>query len=125
MIYDGLTVTTTGTPMAADYPDATGAFTLDAGATIRNDLRQPLYFEAADVTPTSVVSVKRFRLVPGATNTLPSPQGVWLVAWMSRLRVEWAIGWCLTGQLALWGLAGWGAGDIAGRLWNRYARRGR
>ncbi len=124
MNYDGLDFTTTGTIMPADMGSVTGAVTIDAGATVKNGLRQTVYCAALDVTPTTVVAVKRFRLVPGAANTLPTPQGVWLVAWDTTMRLEWAIGWCLTGQLALWGLAGWGAGDIAGRLWNRYARRG-
>ncbi|MHB1670176.1 hypothetical protein [Thiomonas sp.] len=118
MTYDGLDVTTIGTLMPADHPDATGAFTLDAGGTIRNTLRQTVYVEAADVTPETIVSVKRFRLVPGATASLPAPQGVWLVAWVTQLRVEWTIGWLFGGTVLLWGLAGWGAGDIVGRVWD-------
>jgi hypothetical protein len=122
VIYDGLNVSTAGSVMSADVGGATGAFTVDGGCTVRNTLRQTVYVEACDVTPDSVGAVQRARLVPGGTLTLPAPQGVWLVIFYTQLRVEWAIGWAATGTILMYGLAGWGAGDIAGRIWA--ARRG-
>lgn len=122
MTFDGVDVTTGGTIMPVDHAGASGAFTVDQAATLRNTLRETVYLEAADVTPDTVVAIRRVRLVPGATLALPAPQGVWLVAWDTQLRLEWAIGWAATGTILLYGLAGWGAGDIAGRL--IYSRRG-
>lgn len=120
MNYDGLDFTTGGTVLPTDMPHVTGAVTVDAGMTIRNDLRRPIFAVAADVTPTDVVAIKRFRLLPGATYTLPAPQGVWLVAWETNLRAEWAIGWAFTGNFILWTLAGFGAGDIISRAWRSW-----
>lgn len=123
MLYDGLDVTSSASPSPVTTDDATGAFTLSAGGTIRNALRKTLFLVSADATPESVVGVRRAVLVPGASWDLAAPKGVWLVVFDTRARFEWALGWMLTGRFALWGLAGYGAGTVVGQAYQAIRRR--
>ena len=116
MTYQGLTIQSGTTPMPVDVGGATATFTLAAAGSITNASKTVLYVAAADVTPEGVGTIRRARLVPGGTLTLSQPQGVWLVQYDTQLRLEWAAGVVLSGTFVLWGLAGWGAGDIIGRI---------
>lgn len=107
------------TPEPVSTPGNTQSFTLDSGATISNTTSRTIYGWAADATPQTVVSVRHFRLVPGASYTLPAPTGVWAVGLDTSARLEWALGWALFENTITTSFAFYGAWKFGGWLGGR------